>query len=266
MQVSAAALQICFRCCQCVVACMPPGTTSAANPALLVCREPHVESALVYGIRGGGLLVFVPAYHLRGAVHLTDRRGAVVTPLTGEDDGDSTDAFARLDRRSLRLEEGALLYAADKDCKIHHDHAQEPDARKSMGSTSLGFCSVSNAVCTPSFAPTHCVCRNYTLVMQHNARRTWASRLTRRCALLAGEDHARIVDDSTGAVLLDVRPMQRVWVRLGAQASRSHGPTLRIQLLAPDHPDAIKVAAAAQSRPHDKPVRQYTNPHEKGCL
>ena len=71
------------------------------------CREPHVESALVYGIRPGGLLVFVPAYHLRGAVHLTDRRGTVVAPLTGDDDNYSTDAFARAGRRSLRLEQGA---------------------------------------------------------------------------------------------------------------------------------------------------------------
>ncbi len=76
------------------------------------------------------------------------------------------------------------------------------------------------------------------------------SKLTHAAALPAGEDHACIVDDDSGAVLLDVRPMQRVWVRLGAQASRSHGPTLRIRLLAPGHPDAIKAAtAAAQSRP-----------------
>ena len=53
------------------------------------------------------------------------------------------------------------------------------------------------------------------------------------------------MDDGTGAVLLDVRPMQRVWARLAAQASRSHGPTLRIQLLAPCHPDAVSAAAAA---------------------
>jgi len=60
----------------------------------------------VYGIRPGGLLVFVPAYHLRGAVHLTDRCGAVVAPLVGDDDDDSTDAFARAARRSLQLQEG----------------------------------------------------------------------------------------------------------------------------------------------------------------
>ena len=62
--------------------------------------------------------------------------------------------------------------------------------------------------------------------------------------LAAGEDRARIVDGETGAVLLDVRPMQRLWVRLGAQASRSHGPTLRIRPLAPGHPDAVRAAAA----------------------
>ena len=64
-----------------------------------------MESALVYGLRRGGLLVFVPAYHLRGAVHLIDRRGAVVAPLTGDDDGDSKGARAA--RQSLRLEDGA---------------------------------------------------------------------------------------------------------------------------------------------------------------
>lgn len=62
----------------------------------------------MYGIRPGGLLVFVPAYHLRGAVHLTDRRGAVVAPLTDDDNDDNADAFARAARRSLRLEEGVL--------------------------------------------------------------------------------------------------------------------------------------------------------------
>lgn len=67
-----------------------------------------MESALVYGVRRGGLLVFVPAYHLRGAVHLTDRRGAVIAPLAGDGDDDSTDAFTRAARRPLRLEEGAL--------------------------------------------------------------------------------------------------------------------------------------------------------------
>ena len=56
------------------------------------------------------------------------------------------------------------------------------------------------------------------------------------------------MDASTGAVLLDIRAMQRVWVRLGAQASRSHGPTLRIQLLAPSHPDAVRAAAGGGGR------------------
>ncbi len=83
-----------------------------------------------------------------------------------------------------------------------------------------------------------------------------ASKLTRAVVPPAGEDHVRIVDDTTSAVLLDVRPMQRVWVRLGAQASRSHGPTLRMQVLASGHPAAVRAtaaAAAAQSRPHYQP-------------
>ena len=67
-----------------------------------------MESALVYGVRPGGLLVFVPAYHLRGAMHLTDRRGAVIPPLVGgEDDEDNVAALGHAARRKLRLEERA---------------------------------------------------------------------------------------------------------------------------------------------------------------
>ena len=39
--------------------------------------------------------------------------------------------------------------------------------------------------------------------------------------------------------------MQRVWVELGADSSRAHGPTLRMRLLEDGHPAAIQVARQA---------------------
>ena len=78
---------------------------------MLPCREPHVESALVYGVRPGGLLVFVPRFHLRGAVRLADRNGLVIPPLTGAP-GEAADAegeryaFALAARRELDLQTG----------------------------------------------------------------------------------------------------------------------------------------------------------------
>lgn len=75
-----------------------------------------MEQALVYGVRPGGLLVFVPRYHLRGAIHLADRTGLVRPPLTGEEVGapaaDERNAFAVAGRRDLKLETGTELVLA----------------------------------------------------------------------------------------------------------------------------------------------------------
>ena len=54
-----------------------------------------------------------------------------------------------------------------------------------------------------------------------------------------GEDWARVVHRDTGQLVYSVRCMQRVWVRLSASASRSHGPALRVSLLQSCHPAVI---------------------------
>lgn len=72
---------------------------------VLDCREAHVEAAVVYGVRSTSLLVFVPKFHMKGSVHLTDRAGLVRLPLTAP--GQNTDdAFAVSERRQFRLETG----------------------------------------------------------------------------------------------------------------------------------------------------------------
>ena len=214
-----------------------------------------MESALVYGIRPGGLLVFVPAYHLRSAVQLTDRRGAVIAPLASDDDDDSTDAFARAARRSLRLAEGALLCACSPS--MQHTPWSCTGASLTTWAAHLQGFAWHDMLCRAKSCPPILHEQQFRSLSCNTV--DMGISLMRKVALRAGKDHVRIVEDDTGMVLLDVRPMQRAWVRLGAQASRSHGPTLRIQLLAPGHPDAVKAATeAAQSRPQHQtnPVRE----------
>lgn len=43
--------------------------------------------------------------------------------------------------------------------------------------------------------------------------------------------------------------MQRVWVELGAESTRSHGPTLRMRLLAPTHPLVLTAVAEKGTSP-----------------
>lgn len=52
------------------------------------------------------------------------------------------------------------------------------------------------------------------------------------------------------------QPMQRVWVELGADGSRAHGPTLQMRLVSESHPlvvaQAAKTATAVSAAPiHD---------------
>ena len=79
-----------------------------------------MEQALVYGVRPGGLLVFVPRYHLRGSIHLADRAGLVRPPLIGADVGgpaaEERDAFAIAGRRDLKLETGTDWLVARLIC------------------------------------------------------------------------------------------------------------------------------------------------------
>lgn len=79
----------------------------------------------MYAVRPTSLLVFVPKFHMKGSVHLTDRAGLVRLPLTGP--GQNTeDAFAVSQRRQFRLETGMLILKTSilehlgwqKACKI----------------------------------------------------------------------------------------------------------------------------------------------------
>ena len=70
------------------------------------CSEPHVEKAVVYAVRPTSLLVFVPKFHLKGSIHLTDRAGLVRLPLTAPGQ-DLDDAFAVSQRRHFQLDSNA---------------------------------------------------------------------------------------------------------------------------------------------------------------
>lgn len=50
------------------------------------------------------------------------------------------------------------------------------------------------------------------------------------------EESLLILDASTGIQIAEYRPMQHIWVEMGADSSRTHGPRLRLRLLADEHP------------------------------
>ena len=59
----------------------------------------------MYAIRPGGLLLFVPRFHIRTAVHLLDRDG-VVRVILADATEELDDPYTKADRRSLKLEAG----------------------------------------------------------------------------------------------------------------------------------------------------------------
>ena len=79
-----------------------------------------------------------------------------------------------------------------------------------------------------------------------------------------------VVESSSGRQLASYRPMQRVWVRLSADGSRVHGPTLRMRLLADGHPEAQaaargEAAEAAAAGASSKPQAAAAEVAEAGC-
>lgn len=73
-------------------------------------REPHMETAVVYAVRPTSLLVFVPKFHLKGMVHVADRAGLVLLPLTGSGQEQlQDDAFEMSHRRGFRLHSGLSM-------------------------------------------------------------------------------------------------------------------------------------------------------------
>lgn len=73
---------------------------------------------MVYAVRPTSLLVFVPKFHLKGSVHLTDRAGLVRLPVTAPDQ-DADDAFATSQRRQYKLESGLSgICSPDNICHL----------------------------------------------------------------------------------------------------------------------------------------------------
>ena len=59
----------------------------------------------MYAIRPGGLLLFVPRFHIRTAVPLLDRDG-VVRAILADETEEADDPYAKADRRLLNLKSG----------------------------------------------------------------------------------------------------------------------------------------------------------------
>ncbi|KAL4433810.1 hypothetical protein ABPG75_000251 [Micractinium tetrahymenae] len=70
---------------------------------LLLHSQPHVEAATVYGLRRSSLLIFIPKYHLKGVIHLTDRQGVCKPPLRAPGDEQLDDPFVLSYRRGLAV-------------------------------------------------------------------------------------------------------------------------------------------------------------------
>lgn len=67
-----------------------------------------MEAAILYEIQQTGVLLFVPKYHMKGAVQLTDRAGRPI-PFLREGVGDDlNDPFAAAERQKLTLIHGAV--------------------------------------------------------------------------------------------------------------------------------------------------------------
>lgn len=80
------------------------------------CSKPHVEAAIVYEIQASGVLLFVPKYHIKGAVQLADRAGRPIPLLKGGTGDDLNDPFLLAERQKLTIQHGtpSALYHAKK--------------------------------------------------------------------------------------------------------------------------------------------------------
>jgi DIS3-like exonuclease 1 len=64
-----------------------------------------------------------------------------------------------------------------------------------------------------------------------------------------GRRVAALARTGGGADACAFRRMDEVWVEMGAEVSRAHGPALRLRLLSPGHPAAAAAAAAERAAP-----------------
>lgn len=75
-----------------------------------------------------------------------------------------------------------------------------------------------------------------------------------------------LVEAASGTTLARYRPLQRVWVKLGADGSRAHGPALRMRLLADSHPAALEALRQGKGQEADaEPAASPLQRAEQGC-
>lgn len=99
------------------------------------------------------------------------------------------------------------------------------------------MCQSARLLLTPKLALLHCCTfRTSCLEILQN--------LPLLCLLLIGDDIASMVHVSSGEEAFRVKPMDKIWVELAASDSTAHGPTLRIRLVADQHP-AVQAASQA---------------------
>ena len=77
----------------------------------------------MYAVRPTSLLVFVPKFHLKGSVHLTDRAGLVRLPVTAPGQG-ADDAFSASQRRQYKLETGPCVFMSHCQALLVHATVQ----------------------------------------------------------------------------------------------------------------------------------------------
>lgn len=87
-----------------------------------------------------------------------------------------------------------------------------------------------------------------TIAPLNNAEGSWRPairQLSIRNCHATGVDSVSIVDRETGEERDRLIALQQVWVMLGSDGSRVHGPRLRIRILSPSHP-AVPAALSQQ--------------------
>jgi hypothetical protein len=205
----------------------------------LLHKTPHVESALVVAIHGGGgggggavrgagggggsgtasIEVFLPKYQLRGRVRLTDGRGLVVEPMADEPSMPSTTKQQQQQQQAG----GSSEHAAGQQQHLPQGGDAFDAARRARLALRM-YRSGGGGGDGDGDATTH------------------------------GEleiDRVEVVDgDGSGAVLWSAALWSRVWVRLAADASRAHRPSLTMAAVADCHPlvaEAARAKAAADA-------------------
>lgn len=94
---------------------------------------------------------------------------------------------------------------------------------------------------------------------------------------VTGDDIASVVHISSGEEAFRAKPMDKIWVELAASDSTAHGPSLRIRLVADQHPAVQAASQAMQAaseadyaqraeRALKQPIAKAPRSHEVGSL